>query len=211
MLVSLYMSREPLTVAATDDLATAVRHMAQRGVRCLPVLDGQRLVGVLSRTDVLRTLPSDLQPFSVEVLAGRDLGVPVRDAMARDVVTIAPGDGIEQAAATLDERRLSSLVVTLGGEVVGVLSRSDILRAFRRLVFDERATRLSLVVPPGVDVVGRAALRGEVCSYAEHEHDAGRLVLVGVCAASHGVDALQAELQREGARVLHRASPAETV
>lgn len=208
--MSLYMSGDPLTVAPDADLGVAARTMAEKGVRCLPVVAAGSLVGVLSRTDLLRTLPADVQPFSPELLAGPGLGVKVQDAMTADVVTIAPGDGIERAVALLDERRLSCLVVVRDGEVVGVLSRSDILRAFRRLVFDEGATRLSMVVPVGVDVVARAAGRGKVFSYAEHEHDAGRLVLVSLCASVADVDALQEELLREGARLLHRAAPLRT-
>jgi CBS domain-containing protein len=207
MLVSLYMSPEPVTVGPRDDLAVAARLMARRSIRTVPVVDEGRLVGILSRSDLLHALPLDVHPFSAELQAGRALGVRVADVMAQGVKTVRPDDPIEHAVAMLDEHRLSCLVVERDGEVVGVLSRSDILHAFRRMVFRDGAARFSLLVAAGVDVVALAARRGVVVAYAEHEHDAGRLVTLAFDAPAAEVDALLAELHGLGARVLHRASP----
>jgi CBS domain-containing protein len=53
-----YMTEEPVTVAPDDDLEVAARRMAELGVRHLPVVDGGRLVGVLSIRDLLITEPT---------------------------------------------------------------------------------------------------------------------------------------------------------
>lgn len=53
-----YMTEQPTTVAPDDDLQVAARRMAELGVRHLPVVDGGRLVGVLSMRDLLMTEPS---------------------------------------------------------------------------------------------------------------------------------------------------------
>jgi CBS domain-containing protein len=51
--VAEYMTEQPVTVAPDDDLELAARRMAELGVRHLPVVDGNRLVGVLSMRDLL--------------------------------------------------------------------------------------------------------------------------------------------------------------
>jgi CBS domain-containing protein len=59
--VAEYMTEQPVTVAPDDDLEVAARRMAEFGVRHLPVVDGNRLVGVLSMRDLLlnqRTTPA---------------------------------------------------------------------------------------------------------------------------------------------------------
>ena len=48
-----YMTEQPVTVAPNDDLEVAARRMAEIGVRHLPVVEGDRLVGVLSMRDLL--------------------------------------------------------------------------------------------------------------------------------------------------------------
>jgi CBS domain-containing protein len=56
--VAEYMTEQPVTVAPDDDLEVAARRMAELGVRHLPVVDGERLVGVLSIRDLLTTEPT---------------------------------------------------------------------------------------------------------------------------------------------------------
>jgi len=53
-----YMTEQPVTVAPDDDLEVAARRMAELGVRHLPVVDGGRLVGVLSMRDLLMSEPT---------------------------------------------------------------------------------------------------------------------------------------------------------
>jgi CBS domain-containing protein len=53
-----YMTEQPVTVAPDDDLEVAARRMAELGVRHLPVVDGNRLVGVLSMRDLLVAPPA---------------------------------------------------------------------------------------------------------------------------------------------------------
>jgi len=207
VLVSMYMTRSPVCVAPDEDLAGVARVMAERSIRAVPVVEDDKLVGLLSRSDLLHALPADVHPFSVEFQAGKQVGVRVAQAMSRDVVTVRPDDPVDVAVAEMDERRLSCVVVVRRDEVVGVLSRSDILRAFRRLVFHEHATRLSLVVPEGVEVAGASTRAGEVLSYAEQRHHSGRLVTVALCAEEREVDALLSSLQDAGARLLHRSAP----
>ena len=96
---------------ADEDLAGVARVMAEHSIRAVPVVEDDKLVGLLSRSDLLHALPSDVHPFSVEFQAGKQVGVRVAQAMSRDVVTVRPDDPVDVAVAEMDERRLSCVVV----------------------------------------------------------------------------------------------------
>lgn len=216
MIVSMYMTSGVLHVAPDDDAGAAVGIMAKHGVRCVPVLDAGRLVGILSRSDVLHCSRGGTNPFAPEALAETDHGFSIRDAMSTKVATVPADAPIETAAEILDQRRLSTLVVTgQGGAVLGILSRTDILRAFREIVFSPDATRFTLVTEEGVDIaasaLGELHARGlELRAYAEHRHDERRYILVGLHGDDHAIDAWLAGAWSQGVRVFQVQRPLAT-
>ncbi|MGK0153513.1 MAG: CBS domain-containing protein [Neolewinella sp.] len=212
MLVSMYMTEGVATVSSTEDASSAVALMAQHRVRCLPVVDRGKLVGVISRTDLLVASPVACQPFSPTERARTELGFTVAATMVRSVVTVTPRDSIDKAVHLLDSQRLNSLVVVENGVVCGVLSRSDILRAFREIVFAPSATRISLAVDAGVDVI-RQLLQSpcfaelELRAYAEHQNNSGRFVLVTLAGSTSAVDSVLDTAWSAGVRVLQVERP----
>ena len=207
-MVSMHMTRATICAKADDDLGSVARTMSEQSVRAMPVLEDGRLVGIVSRSDVLHALPSDVHPFSAEFQAGGTSARRVEQVMSRQVVTVRPDDSVDMAVTLMDEQRLSCVVVTRGRLVVGVLSRSDILRVFRQLLCHEHATRLALIVPAGLDVVGAAVQTGALLAYAEHEHHTDRMVALALRAEEAQIDGLQESLQAAGARLLHRSAAA---
>lgn len=105
-------------VTATDTIVAAVQQMAARNVGLLVVLDGGRLVGVISERDCARKV----------VLEGRSpKDTPVRDIMVRDVATVTPDRTLPQAMALMHERGIRHLPVIEQEKVIGVLSIRDLL------------------------------------------------------------------------------------
>lgn len=91
--------------------------LAARKISAVPVLDGERLVGLVSEADVL---------------GRRQLGGAARrarDIMTREVQTVAPDTPVEEIAAVLEERRIKRVPVLQAGRVVGIVSRSNLLQA----------------------------------------------------------------------------------
>ena len=115
-----FMSRGPYTIGVAQPLAEADRLMRKYDVRHLPVLDVGRLVGIVSQREL------DLLMTAPEI----DSAVqPVSRAMAKDVLVVAPTDRISQVAARMADRRVGSAVVAIGGDVMGVFTTIDALRA----------------------------------------------------------------------------------
>lgn len=120
-----YMSPAPHTIAPTSSLSRAVKTMRENQVRHLPVVDRDRVVGVLSQRDILimESLPG-VNPTEVRV----------DEAMVRDVFTVPPETPVGEVAETMIERKLGSTIVSEGGRVVGVFTTTDALRALHDLL-----------------------------------------------------------------------------
>ncbi len=115
--VARWMTPQPVTAQAGDKLASVRAKMRAGSFRTVPVLSDGKLVGVISDRDLLRH-------------EGYLDHTEVRLAMTEDVVTVGPETPIHDAARLLLERKIGALPVMEGGRLVGILSSSDVLRAF---------------------------------------------------------------------------------
>lgn len=159
MLVDAVMTRAVVTVAPAATLAEAAALMHRGRFRHLPVLEGGRLVGVVSERDVRP--PPGLDPAARQALQER----PVHAVMTTRVITVAPDDPLEHAALLLYENKIGCLPVLRGETLVGIITTSDIFQAFVRLAgLLEPATRVEI---PVEDLP--AALHG-VADVAAREH-----------------------------------------
>jgi acetoin utilization protein AcuB len=119
------MTAAPHTIAPTSSLSRAVKTMRDHQVRHLPVVDHERVVGVLSQRDILimESLPG-VNPTEVRV----------EEAMVRDVFTAAPDTPVGEVVETMIERRLGSTIVSDGECILGVFTTTDALRALHDLL-----------------------------------------------------------------------------
>jgi CBS domain-containing protein len=98
-------------------------------VGALPVLDGGRLVGIVSERDVVRRLHAE----------GPDLlGRRVADLMTTSITTCAPGDAVADQARIMTERRFRHMPVLDDGALVGIVSIGDLVKARIDLLESER-------------------------------------------------------------------------
>lgn len=166
MFVSMWMTRELITVDPTASLANIAGTMARHRIRRLPVAspspEGPRLLGLISYSDVLHAFPADINPFSVnaaqsvaalENAAGRSR-VYAADLMARNPLVTAPDAPIESAARLMRDRKIGALPVVSQQALVGLITESDIFRAMIE-VFEttERAVRITFSLGVGEDVL----------------------------------------------------------
>jgi acetoin utilization protein AcuB len=115
-----HMSPGPFTVGAQRPLAAAQNLMREEGIRHLPVLDGGRVVGLISERDVLL----------VESMPGvNPTVVRVDEAMSQSVFEAAPDDPVADVVQTMIDRKLGSAVVVEDEHVVGVFTTIDALTA----------------------------------------------------------------------------------
>ena len=183
LLVRDSMTREVVTVGPETPAAEALALCRGTRIRHLPVLQGDRLVGMISDRDLRSATPALGDPARAEVLQS----IRVADEMARDVVTTLPDDPIEDAAMTMYEKKIGCLPVVDGERLVGILTSSDVLRAFVRLVgVHEPGSRLEVALPNRAGSLAEVAgiVRDEeanlvsVLASSEHEDEDGRRVAV---------------------------------
>lgn len=149
MLVEEIMSRELVSIGTEDTLARAWELIRQRRIRHLPVVEGTALVGILSDRDLRDASPSVLELRSRDFLEG----TPVRTIMRSEVITLHPLETIEEAARLLYEHRIGCLPVVSRGELVGIVTETDILRSLVRMLGADRpGSHLEVAVPdrPGM-------------------------------------------------------------
>jgi len=128
------MQQDLVVVAPSEPVLDAAALMARKRIRRLPVVEvrpeGPHLAGIVSATDILHAFPPDINPFAVVAPdAGRNPST-VGEIMSRYVVTTTPETPIEEAAALLRSRKIGALPVVRGLQLVGLITESDIFRAF---------------------------------------------------------------------------------
>jgi acetoin utilization protein AcuB len=134
MLVKEWMSKDPITINDDTSMMKAIHLMKQNRIRRLPVLHGGRLVGIVSDRDLKEASPSKATTLDVHELYYLLSELQVKDIMTRDPVTVSPENTVEHAAQLMLENTISGLpVVDDRGNVVGILTQSDVFRAFMHI------------------------------------------------------------------------------
>jgi acetoin utilization protein AcuB len=117
MIVGNRMTKEPFTVESEDLAIRAAHKMQAGGFRRLPVVSDGKLVGIVSERD-LREHRGHLEQ------------IKINGVMTENPITVTPTTTVEEAAQIMLERQVGGLPVVAEGRLVGIVSASDILRAF---------------------------------------------------------------------------------
>jgi len=152
MRVGEWMSKDPITVSPKEMIVLARAIMRQRGIRRLPVMEADRLVGIVTDRDLREAWASDANTLSTQELHYLLERIPVRDIMSAPVVTVTPETPLEIAVRTMQEKKIGGCPVVSDGQLVGVLTETDIFRAFRQVLHngnvEGRLDRAPRLVPP---------------------------------------------------------------
>lgn len=107
------------TIRPDARVIDALQLMAQKDIGALPVMDGDRLVGIMSERDYARKV----------ILQGRSShDIAVRDIMTSDVVTVDPTRTVEDCMSVMTQRRVRHLPVCEGDKLVGLVSIGDLVK-----------------------------------------------------------------------------------
>ncbi len=108
-----------LSVTPTTSVYDALKHMAEKNVGALLVMEGDQLAGIMSERDYAR---------KVILLGKSSHELAVRDIMSDRVVTVTPAQTVDECMALMTGRRIRHLPVIDGGRVTGVLSIGDLVK-----------------------------------------------------------------------------------
>jgi len=111
--------RDIHSIAPDARVFDALKLMAEKNVGALVVIEGGRLAGIISERDYAR---------KVILLSKSSHDIAVREIMTAKVITVQPGQTVEQCMALMTEKRIRHLPVTEGEKLVGVLSIGDLVK-----------------------------------------------------------------------------------
>ena len=145
MYVKNWMTKNPHTIGADASITDAVALLREKGLKRLPVVDGERVVGILTQSDIQKVSPTkatSLSIFEINYLLSKLI---VKDAMTKNAVTIESDSLLEEAAVIMREDRIGTLPVVEDGKLVGIITESDIFDAFIDLLgFRDSGSRITV-------------------------------------------------------------------
>ena len=117
------MTTDVITTTCDVDVVNAFEKLMEHKISSLPVLDGEKLVGIITATDVGHNL----------ILDKYELGTSVKEIMIKPVITVSPEDSIETAISVMKDGVSSSgilnqLPVVENEKLVGIISDGDIIQ-----------------------------------------------------------------------------------
>ncbi len=134
MLIKDWMTREPITITDETSMIKAIHLMKQHRFRRLPVLHQGQLVGMVTDRDLKEASPSKATTLDVHELYYLLAELQVKEIMTREPLSVSQDDTVERAAQLMLEHTISGLpVVDAGGQLVGIITQSDVFRAFMHI------------------------------------------------------------------------------
>lgn len=203
------MTKNPMTVTADTKVDEVAHLMKKHNFRRLPVVDGGKLVGFLSDSDLMRVAPSPATTLSRYEINSLLAKICVRDIMKKDVVSVNVDATIEEAALIMYKNKIGGMpVVSNMGAVVGVITETDIFKTFVDVMgLADGKTRITLEVTDKMGVVkdiaeifGQAGVSIDSLITCKKEDNKYEIVIRGDIT---NIDDIKAKLEAKGYKVIH--------
>ena len=123
------MTKDPYTIQASAGIIELMGLMKEKNLKRVPVLDGEKVVGMISTSDIDKVSPTkatSLSVFEINYLLSK---VQVKDAMKRNITVISPDELVEDAAVEMRAGRVSAVPVVEDGKLVVIMTESDLFDA----------------------------------------------------------------------------------
>lgn len=133
MKVSDIMTQAIVTDAAEDTLAQAAAKMREQQTGSLLIMDGDRLLGIFTERDLVKSVASGQDPNSVRL----------KDIMTTNIVTISPNTTLHEAAEVMAAKWIRHLPVVLDDKVLGMVSQRDLAGFLAQLLNEPEDQNLS--------------------------------------------------------------------
>mgnify|MGYP006266917061 CR=1 FL=1 len=141
MIVRELMTSAVVSVPADTPVLEARQEMLKQQIRHLPVTRGRELLGIVTDRDIRLNLPSTATSLSVWEMNYLLTKLTVEQVMTRTVITVASSRPARDAAQLMLDHKIGALPVVDSGQLVGIVTETDLLRAFVRMATPEGAPR----------------------------------------------------------------------
>ena len=139
------MTKNPITVDSETLVLDAQKIMKENNIRRLPVVDKGKLVGMITKHDLLEASPSPATSLSVHELNYLLSKMKVKEIMKKNPVTLTPDTPFEEALRIGQEKKIGAFPVVDKGKLVGIATESDIVRFLTRaLGIREEGSRITI-------------------------------------------------------------------
>ncbi len=128
------MTAEPLTVTLETKLSKVTELMDERHVQHFPVVEGERLVGLLSEGDLHDAMPSVLTVEDPEARRRYLRVTQVAQVVSKDPPTVRPDAPLAEVIRTMRARRVGGIAVAEGSRLVGILTSGDLITLLERIL-----------------------------------------------------------------------------
>ncbi len=125
--VSDWMTEQVLAVEVFDSIGIARRLMAKHRINQVPVVDGEKLIGIVTDRDIRDAYPTSILIDHAKEIDRFADSYTVEDVMTFNVISVKPETSLVTAVRLLRRHRIGSLPVVKKGELVGIITRSDVL------------------------------------------------------------------------------------
>lgn len=148
MYVKNKMTINPKTVTPDQTISEVLDLMHEFKIHRIPVVDKGKLVGLVTQGVVQENTPSHLTTLSIHEMNYLLSKTRVKDIMIKKVITIGPEALVEAAADTMEKKDIGCLpVVSESNELLGILTTSDILKAFVDMFgYHQEGTRVTVLI-----------------------------------------------------------------
>ncbi len=155
MFVRDYMTKDPLSISPKTTYPDAIRLMREHKIRRLPVVKKGKLIGVVVEKDLLSNQPSPATTLSIHEMYSLLENLKVKQMMSSPVFTATINCPMEAAAGIMIKNKIGCLPVMDGNDLVGIITETDIFKAFVSVLGGyAEGIRLTVDLP---DEVGKLA------------------------------------------------------
>ena len=134
LLVRDFMTSPATSIGQDASLLEAALMVRRSGFRHLPIVEGERLVGLITDRDINRYAPSLLSNITQEEYNAIFENTPLQRVMVKDPVTVEPATPMREVVAMLHNKKLGCMPVVEDGKLVGIITTTDMLKLLHRLL-----------------------------------------------------------------------------
>jgi len=124
------MTTSPITVGPETPVLDARQLMIDKRFRHVLIADGPKLLGIVTDRDIRLNLPSPATSLSVWEINYLLARLTVASVMTKSLVTVSPRQDTREAALLMLDHKIGALPVVDGGQLVGIITETDLLRAY---------------------------------------------------------------------------------
>lgn len=147
MFVKLWMTNTPVTVNTGQSVAEARNCLHENRIRRVPVVDDAKLVGIISREDIIRLMPSVVDGSTAGSQTLFAESTKVSEIMTKNPMVATPMTPLETVAKRMRKHKIGGMPVLEDGTLVGIITESDIFQAFMEILgVNEEGVRIEMVI-----------------------------------------------------------------